>query len=273
MSTLKSSAEDLTLNADGSGNDVIIQSDGSTKVTVDGDGKVGIGTTSPAKELDIQASSGWGEIALRGASGSSGSIEYYNALTKLADIYVDTNKDIVFRSGTGGATEVMRIDSVGNVELKTGNLVIGTAGKGIDFSATADGTTMTSELLDDYEEGTWTPTITLHSSAPSATYSHQVGTYTKIGNIVTIYGDVIWTSLSGGSGNARIVLPFTAISGKYFKPETRSYSGLVVGADTLPSGYTNGVNLELQKISQSAGTESPTLWQDGRYNFQITIMV
>ena len=36
MSTLKSSAEDLTLNADGSGNDVLIQSNASTKVTVDG---------------------------------------------------------------------------------------------------------------------------------------------------------------------------------------------------------------------------------------------
>jgi hypothetical protein len=49
-------------------------------------------------------------------------------------------------------------DTSGNYKLDTGNLVIGTAGKGISFSATASGSgTMTSELLADYEEGTWTP--------------------------------------------------------------------------------------------------------------------
>ena len=57
MSTLKSSAEDLTLNADGSGNDVIIQSDGSTLVTVDGSASgVGIGTTSTTAKLEVQKS-------------------------------------------------------------------------------------------------------------------------------------------------------------------------------------------------------------------------
>ena len=55
MSTIKSSAENLTLNADGANNDVIIQSNGSTKVTVDGqNSRVGIGTTSPASPLHIK---------------------------------------------------------------------------------------------------------------------------------------------------------------------------------------------------------------------------
>jgi len=44
-----------------------------------------------------------------------------------------------------------------DLTVSTGNVVIGTAGKGIDFSATAG--TGTSELLDDYEEGTWSPTF------------------------------------------------------------------------------------------------------------------
>mgnify|MGYP006408509695 CR=1 FL=1 len=55
MSTIKSSAENLTLNADGANNDVIIQSNGSTKVTVDGqNSRVGIGTASPASPLHIK---------------------------------------------------------------------------------------------------------------------------------------------------------------------------------------------------------------------------
>lgn len=77
------------------------------------------------------------------------------------------------------------ITFAGDVTLSTGNLVIGTSGKGIDFSATAG--TGTSELLADYEEGTWTPvliagtsgTITLGSPTNS-------GRYTKIGRQVTV---------------------------------------------------------------------------------------
>ena len=74
-------------------------------------------------------------------------------------------------SGTTGriklqtnSTTAVTIDgtgSNGNVTVNTGNLVIGTAGKGIDFSAqtasSASGASATSELLDHYEEGTWTP--------------------------------------------------------------------------------------------------------------------
>ena len=65
MSTLKSSAEDLTLNADGSGNDVIIQSDGSTKAIITAEGNIGIGDTDPSEaklSIDNVAS---GDIGLQ----------------------------------------------------------------------------------------------------------------------------------------------------------------------------------------------------------------
>jgi hypothetical protein len=76
------------------------------------------------------------------------------------------------------------ITFVGDVTLSTGNLVIGTAGKGIDFSATAHPAGMTSELLADYEEGTWTPTIA--GGYTGVTYSVQLGKYTKVGRLVTL---------------------------------------------------------------------------------------
>jgi hypothetical protein len=69
----------------------------------------------------------------------------------------------------------------GNVTLSTGNLVIGTSGKGIDFSATPG--TGTSELLADYEEGTWTPNQGAAIGVIGA-YSSS-GTYTKVGRLVT----------------------------------------------------------------------------------------
>jgi hypothetical protein len=98
----------------------------------------------------------------------------------------------------------------GNVALSDGNLIIGTSGKGIDFSATSSGTgTMTSELLADYEEGTWTPTIIGTGTAGTASYSTQNGTYTKVGRMVYFQCELLW-SAGSGSGNLRIAgLPFT----------------------------------------------------------------
>ena len=72
----------------------------------------------------------------------------------------------------------------GDFHIVDGDLVFSTAGHGIDFSATGDASGGTSELLDDYEEGSWTPYIYPMSSAIPVTYSHQSGRYQKIGNVV-----------------------------------------------------------------------------------------
>ena len=96
----------------------------------------------------------------------------------------------------------------GDQTITNGNLVIGTAGNGIDFSATPG--TGTSELLNDYEEGTFTPYLNADSGGaiPGSTVS---GRYTKVGRVVTITGSLTWNSfVSGFAGAARIYgLPFT----------------------------------------------------------------
>jgi hypothetical protein len=76
----------------------------------------------------------------------------------------------------------------GDQTIVDGNLVIGTAGKGIDFSADPSAAGMTSELLDDYEEGTWTPNQGAGLTVVGAFSSS--GTYTKIGRQVVINGFV-----------------------------------------------------------------------------------
>lgn len=102
------------------------------------------------------------------------------------------------------------ITFAGNVTLSTGNLVIGTAGKGIDFSATTSGSgTMTSELLSDYEEGTFTP---IDLSAASLTFTTASGTYTKIGNTVTLTMSVLYPSTANLDLANIGGFPFTAAS-------------------------------------------------------------
>ena len=74
------------------------------------------------------------------------------------------------------------------------------------------GGTGSANLLDDYEEGTWEPTIVGTGGNPTVTYqADNGGSYTKIGRVVYYTGAVRWTALSGGSGTARIGnLPFTS---------------------------------------------------------------
>ena len=99
-----------------------------------------------------------------------------------------------------------------------GNLVIGTAGHGIDFSAQASPAAgMSSELLDRYEEGDFTPVVAFGGSASSYAYGVQFGRYTRIGRQIFIE---LRLDTGGGtrttSGAATITgLPFTSGSRSY----------------------------------------------------------
>jgi hypothetical protein len=90
-----------------------------------------------------------------------------------------------------------RAVSATQLTLTTGNLIVA-SGQGIDFSATPG--TGTSELLADYEEGNWTPTLNA-TGFSGATYSTQVGKYTKTGNIVTVTCEITLSALTSGGGN------------------------------------------------------------------------
>jgi hypothetical protein len=110
-----------------------------------------------------------------------------------------------------GSAKVATFNSSGSLEIANGSLVISTAGGGIDFSATSG--TGTSELFDDYEEGTWTPALTFDSGlSGSFTYTTQVGTYTKIGRLVTARLNLVWTGIPSAGSIMTINLPFTAAS-------------------------------------------------------------
>lgn len=99
--------------------------------------------------------------------------------------------------------------SATELTLTTGNLVFSN-GKGIDFSATPG--TGTSELLNDYEEGNWTPTMTASSSGTiTLNGSFTGGKYTKIGRQVTVTAYLYVSSVASPAGDLYIEgLPFTS---------------------------------------------------------------
>lgn len=104
-----------------------------------------------------------------------------------------------------------------DLTLGAGNLIIGTADKGIDFSATPG--TGTSELFSDYEEGNWTATLTASTTAPTTPIT-TTGRYTKVGRVVTVTVSFVNVDTTGASGNLMITgLPYAIKSGSSYNTQ------------------------------------------------------
>ena len=105
------------------------------------------------------------------------------------------------------------VDNSGNMKVWDGNIQLA-SGHGIDFSATGDGNgTDSSELLDDYEEGSFTPVLQGSTGSGTASHSYQEGHYTKVGRLVTIFLNVYTTSTASWGGNLRIAgFPYACAS-------------------------------------------------------------
>lgn len=137
------------------------------------------------------------------------------------------------RVGVGTVSPTAKLDVVGgDIRIDNGNLIIGTSGKGIDFSATPG--TGTSELLADYEEGDWTPVYaTSGSGFTTMTMDVVSATYTKVGRQVTVRAFIRTdnVNITGATGSLRVSgLPFTSAA--------NGYSAVAIGFATDWAGNT-----------------------------------
>ena len=130
--------------------------------------------------------------------------------TKCQLFDVSVEGPTALKNGANNAT----LDGSGNLSISAGNLVLAN-GSGIDFSANGNATGMTSELLDDYEEGTWTPVLKSGTNTITYTGGNINNTYTKIGNKVTVYFSLDGSLTSGSTGGDFTIegLPFACGGG------------------------------------------------------------
>lgn len=148
---------------------------------------------------------------------------------------------------------------VGNGANLTDNVVIGTAGKGIDYSAqTASGiagVSVTSEIFVHYEQGTFTPFLSAQSSAPSVSYgAERGGRYTRIGNMVFYSLGMNIASYSGGSGSAYIG------GFPYIGAGTPGWDGVHVFRDSAAIGLDSRSNTMGGWIGETALAGYPVLY-------------
>ena len=189
---------------------------------------LGIGTSSPSAKLQVGDTSDT-SFAMSNStsvtSGNRGNIYMYNSanstvgLIRFGAVTDNVGTEIQFytRPAAGSLTQTMTLNSAGNLKtigtISVGDATPSTSGAGITFPATQSASS-NANTLDDYEEGTWTPTYTSSSGSFGAiTYRFQTGKYTKIGNVVSftcnISTDAITVSTATGDVNIS-GLPFTS---------------------------------------------------------------
>jgi hypothetical protein len=134
-------------------------------------------------------------------------------------------------------TSSMELDVTNkDLTLKDGNLIQGTAAKGVNFTANTGAAGKTSQLLNWYEEGTWTGTLT--ATTPPTTPVTATGRYTRIGRQVTVNIEFDNKNTTGASGAMSVTgLPFTAGSAGY-GPTMKNSMGTNVITAAVFSGNT-----------------------------------
>jgi hypothetical protein len=279
-----SSSGSITI-ADGANANITIEPNGTGDILLNAD-TVRVGdsganatiTSNGAGDLILNTNSGTDSGSITIADGANGNITVAGNGTGQIVVNAgavgtpviaptgDLNTGIFFPSAdtiafTEGGTEAMRINSDGNVALAK-NIGLGgatptTSGTGITFPATQSAST-DANTLDDYEEGTWTPTyVPTGTNFTSITYTIQNGRYTKIGRLVTVIIFLRTASITKGSasGNIKIEsLPFPVGDGA-------ASTGVVSGSsnwlgDYPLSGISTGSSIFLYYRDASDGGDN-----------------
>ena len=224
---------DLTLSADRdnekSDTKILFQTDGSTKLTIDSSGRILTGgatsfnSSTNADDLQIGASGQSNQTGISLGSAQASSLRFMDVANDSAGyiLYNHGNDELTIGSTTSIAFScggnVANIDSTG-IKLPSG--------KGINFSAYATSASgsgspdPSSNLLDDYEEGTFTPTLGWSLTPTTAT-----GRYTKIGRLVTYSLSLTWPTNTNGNYALLGSLPFSGIGGAGAFIRYTNYSG------------------------------------------------
>ena len=237
-------------------NVLALGTDNVERLRITSDGKVGIGTANPTEFVYLKRSGDW-KLHLQSGDSENVGVRLWSGRNYIIQTGPAVNDGIrIYDETSGSAGERLRITSGGEVQITNGNLKFSTAGTGIDFSVTADGSgTTTSELLDDYEEGEFTPGITGGNTNLSIDTSINNFKYIKIGKQVTIFGRLRISGLNGASGALRFGnLPFTVDNGG---TDQSSYNALTVFTHgfSMITNATGAVFVEL-----APGNTSGTLF-------------
>jgi len=185
------------------------------RIRIETTGYVGIGTSSPGNLVHIEKSHADPLVVIKNTSGQQNEGACLKLWASGRGSGID-DEDILLISDSNNARN-FGVSNAGTINT-TGNIKMAN-GKGIDFSATANGTgSAQDELFDDYEEGTWTPAYDTSGSTgaiSNVSYATQVGRYVKIGRVVYLEGVLKTSAITVDTSGTYDIggMPFTAATG------------------------------------------------------------
>jgi hypothetical protein len=180
------------------------------------------------------------EILATGGS-AIGEISYSdtNDTMRIANLSNFANTSMTFYNNGSDRLEIL---PNGNIKAIAQDFVVGTAGRGIDFSANTGAPGETSALLNWYEEGTWTPSVA-SSSGTITTVGTCTGQYTRIGRQVTLSMDIRITTNGSGAGFLSVTgIPFT-MGNTLYGAGCGSEIGVTGKMIQMSAGNTTTINL------------------------------
>ena len=245
-----------------------ISTGGTSRITIDGSGnvnidsntlyvdaannRVGIGTTGPSRRFVISNS---GAEGLEIGPGESANINQQLHYNRSSSVYVTNRIDAADHLFWISGSQKASLDTSGRllvgVSANANGGILQLSG-GITFPATAVAAT-DPNTLDDYEEGTFTPTVIGTSTAGTVTYGTRVARYTKVGRLVFIELRLSW-SAGTGTGDLRISgLPFTAAGETLAGLSVAFASILTLTANHVVTSRVFDATTEIQLLSYPAG--------------------
>jgi hypothetical protein len=250
---------------------------GTQRADIDSTGKLTVGSisTSLSNLLTVLSSvaSGGSTMTVHNINDSGGGVTYAginflvgsdNGTCSIRSIRTNAGSDyqsaLQFLTNPAGATIVptlkMTINPTGAVVLQGGTTSAN--GTGITFPGTQNQSS-NANTLDDYEEGSWTPTLIFGSSSTGITYIYQSGNYVKIGRQVTVWATIYLSSKGSATGDAQF-------SGLPFAPSDTFYNeqhGVAAEVNNLTfSGYLTsrvGGTDKVQVFSNISGSAQAIL--------------
>ena len=176
---------------------------------------------------------------------------------------VNGGTGVTTKTGTGSVVLSAAPTLSGDVSLSTGNLVPGTAAKGVNFTANTALAGMTSQLLNKYEEGTFTPFISFGGGTTGITYFTQTGLYTRVGRVVTVSGSIYLNTKGSSTGvfelkglpytsNGYAVVSITYRSGVTYTGQLQAYLNASEARVTISTISTVGTETNLTDTAVGA---------------------